>query len=166
MIQPIEFEYNNIKFRSKLEARWAVFLDKMGYNWVYEPEAFKLKDNLIYIPDFELIDHRMYLEIKPRELTEKEEEKCKLLCLKTGFGVIKCIGLPYYKHYYFYNHESLKHGYDIANDMIFIPKNDKYHPWYMASGLVDEEVKDYFQSIDYDLAINSAKSLRYEYKKR
>lgn len=53
-IKPIETIYKGIKFRSRLEARWAVFFDACGVEWEYEPEGFKLPDGTCYLPDFKL----------------------------------------------------------------------------------------------------------------
>ena len=55
-IKPIETEYKGYKFRSRLEARWAVFFDACGVKWEYEPEGFDLGDGLYYLPDFLLHD--------------------------------------------------------------------------------------------------------------
>lgn len=44
--------YNNTLFRSKLEAKWAVFFDKCFIKYTYEPEAFLCSDNKQYTPDF------------------------------------------------------------------------------------------------------------------
>lgn len=37
-IKPIETIYNGYRFRSRLEARWAVFFDALGVEYQYEPE--------------------------------------------------------------------------------------------------------------------------------
>lgn len=37
-IKPIETVYKGYRFRSRLEARWAVFFDAQGIEWEYEPE--------------------------------------------------------------------------------------------------------------------------------
>lgn len=58
MIKPIETEYKGYRFRSRLEARWAVFFDACGVKWEYEPEGFDLGDGLYYLPDFLL--HNVY----------------------------------------------------------------------------------------------------------
>ena len=50
----IETEYNGYKFRSRLEARWAVFFDELGIEYLYEPEGFVLEDGTKYLPDFYL----------------------------------------------------------------------------------------------------------------
>lgn len=55
-MKAIETEYKGYKFRSRLEARWAVFFDACGVKWEYEPEGFDLGDGLYYLPDFLLHD--------------------------------------------------------------------------------------------------------------
>lgn len=62
-IQAIETRYAGCRFRSRLEARWAVFFDTLGIPWEYEPEGFDL-DGLWYLPDFWLPQHRAWLEVK------------------------------------------------------------------------------------------------------
>jgi hypothetical protein len=42
MIKAIETKYAGIRFRSRLEARWAVFFDALDIEWVYEPEGFEI----------------------------------------------------------------------------------------------------------------------------
>ena len=51
-IKAIETVYNGYRFRSRLEARWAVFFDALGVSYEYEPEGFKLPSGKIYLPDF------------------------------------------------------------------------------------------------------------------
>lgn len=51
-IQAIETKYKGHRFRSKLEAKWAVFLDHMGVCWDYEPQGFHLGRAGNYLPDF------------------------------------------------------------------------------------------------------------------
>lgn len=65
-IKPIETQYKSFRFRSRLEARWAVFLDALGLNWIYENEGYNLGVGNYYLPDFWLPDYGMFLEIKPR----------------------------------------------------------------------------------------------------
>ena len=52
----IETEYKGYRFRSRLEARWAVFFDACGVRWEYEPEGYVLTDGQYYLPDFLLHD--------------------------------------------------------------------------------------------------------------
>lgn len=53
-IKPIETEYKGYRFRSRLEARWAVFFDAIGVEYEYEPEGFQLPSGRFYLPDFRL----------------------------------------------------------------------------------------------------------------
>lgn len=64
-LRPIETEYNNFQFRSRLEARWAVFFDALGVRYEYEPEGFNLGSGDYYLPDFYLPHLDMWIEIKP-----------------------------------------------------------------------------------------------------
>lgn len=57
-------EYKGIVFRSKLEARYAVGLDRLGVEWVYEGKAFASSDGTIYTPDFYLPALDLYFEVK------------------------------------------------------------------------------------------------------
>ena len=69
--------YNGYLFRSRLEARWAVFFDSCGVSWEYESQGYELKNGLWYLPDFLLHDvwfnhagygkygkHDLYVEVK------------------------------------------------------------------------------------------------------
>lgn len=65
-VKVLDTEYKGYKFRSRLEARWAVFFDSLGVEWEYEPEGFDLGGGLHYLPDFRLhgvtINHGTYKE--------------------------------------------------------------------------------------------------------
>lgn len=63
-IKPIETQYKGYRFRSRLEARWAVFFDYLEIKWLYEPEGFELGDGLYYLPDFYLPDLDLWIEVK------------------------------------------------------------------------------------------------------
>jgi hypothetical protein len=65
--QPIETCYRGNRFRSRLEARWAVAFDHMGLWWDYEPEGFELPSGLRYLPDFRvrLTRFDLWVEVKP-----------------------------------------------------------------------------------------------------
>lgn len=57
MINAIDTYYKGYKFRSRLEARWAVAFDAVGIKWEYEPEGFE-SDGVRYLPDFRLTNVR------------------------------------------------------------------------------------------------------------
>jgi hypothetical protein len=98
-MKPIETEYNGCRFRSRVEARWAVFFDSLSIRWEYEREGFDLGDLGGYLPDFFLPDYEMFVEIKPFEapflpryetaLAKIEalsaaKKKCMLICGSPG----------------------------------------------------------------------------------
>lgn len=67
-MKAIETQYKGYRFRSRLEARWAVFFDALGYQWEYEPEGFVLSDGTHYLPDFRLHSPcglTQWVEVKP-----------------------------------------------------------------------------------------------------
>lgn len=63
-MKPIQTVYKGYRFRSRLEARWAVFFDALGVKWSYEHEGFELPGGGRYLPDFYLPDFDEYVEIK------------------------------------------------------------------------------------------------------
>lgn len=62
-MQPIETHYAGCRFRSRLEARWAVFFDRLGAHWQYEPQGFEIAGRP-YLPDFLLTDCGTWVEVK------------------------------------------------------------------------------------------------------
>ena len=79
MIKAIETEYNGYRFRSRLEARWAVFFDIIGVKYEYEPEGFDI-DGVKYLPDFYLPNADRWIEIKGKKLSVDEIRKCEAFC--------------------------------------------------------------------------------------
>lgn len=63
-IKAIETVYNGYKFRSRLEARWAVLFDELGVVYEYEKEGFNLGALGYYLPDFYFPETRWFAEIK------------------------------------------------------------------------------------------------------
>lgn len=76
MIKPIETEYNGYRFRSRLEARWAVYFDALGIKYEYEPEGFEVLPGIWYLPDFYFPEWDCFAEVKYSEFTRLEFEKC------------------------------------------------------------------------------------------
>jgi len=68
LIKAIETKYNGYRFRSRLEARWAVFFDEVGIEYEYELEGFEVvsHDGEVwkYLPDFFLPKFRTWVEVK------------------------------------------------------------------------------------------------------
>ncbi|WP_433460636.1 hypothetical protein [Micromonospora sp. CA-248212] len=63
-IKPIETQYAGCRFRSRLEARWAVFFDHLNIEWQYETEGYTLSTGDRYLPDFYLPDSDQWVEVK------------------------------------------------------------------------------------------------------
>lgn len=112
MIQAIETEYNGYKFRSRLEARWAVFFDAAGIKYEYEPEGFENENGERYLPDFYFPDYDWYGEVKaPRENAADEivkaskfvGDKIKVLLL---FG-----NLPQESDWEYWHYTAIQHNY-------------------------------------------------------
>lgn len=76
-LKAIETQYKGYRFRSRLEARWAVFLDHLGKQWEYEPQGFDLGAAGWYLPDFHISgSEECWLEIKPdQEPTKADSDK-------------------------------------------------------------------------------------------
>jgi len=93
-IPAIETHYGGCHFRSRTEAKWAVFFDTLGVQWEYEKEGFELGELGRYLPDFWLPDLDCWIEIKGQKATKKEEQKCEALCMGTEKTVYLFVGVP------------------------------------------------------------------------
>jgi hypothetical protein len=70
-IKAIETRYAGCRFRSRLEARWAVFFDTLDIRWEYEREGLTLPSGP-YLPDFWLPEFNAWVEIKGSAPTQRE----------------------------------------------------------------------------------------------
>lgn len=61
-ITAIETSYKGYRFRSRLEARWAVFFDHMKWSWKYEPQGYDIGGDR-YLPDF-WVEQIGWVEVK------------------------------------------------------------------------------------------------------
>lgn len=91
-IKPIETRYNGRFFRSRLEARWAVFFDAIHQPWLYESEGFDLGEAGRYLPDFFLPKQKCWIEIKGTNPTRDEERKARALAIYADMPVYIFIG--------------------------------------------------------------------------
>jgi hypothetical protein len=114
MIKAIETSYKNYRFRSRTEARWAVWLDAMGIGWRYEHEGYNLGEYGNYLPDFVIslpCGHgtfqedtvitgykEVFFEVKPEtesEINHQHEALAKL----TKKDLLCVYGVPNYGKY-------------------------------------------------------------------
>jgi hypothetical protein len=99
-IKPIETVYNGYRFRSRLEARWAVFFDTLDIEYEYEKEGYDLGEAGWYLPDFWLPQVKMWAEVKGTIFTDKEKYKAEMLVLHTDSPCLMLSGTPENKAYY------------------------------------------------------------------
>jgi len=88
-IKSIPTKYSGHTFRSRLEARVAVFFDQLRLSWEYEPEGYDLPINGWYLPDFllkknEKLKYDIWVECKGKEPTIEEDNKLNELACTTG----------------------------------------------------------------------------------
>lgn len=95
---PIPTLYKGITFRSRTEARYAVFFDTLGVKWEWEKEGYALPSGW-YLPDFWIEDWQLWIEIKGREFEEVEIDKCGQLALATAASVVMLWGNPAIRDY-------------------------------------------------------------------
>lgn len=93
MIRPLETTYGGIRYRSRTEARWAVFFDAAGIRAHYEFEGFLVRSGG-YLPDFYLPDQHLFVEVKGTDPTDAEIAKCDELARTTEHDFVLAVGPP------------------------------------------------------------------------
>lgn len=93
-MKAIETKYKGYRFRSRLEARWAVFFDALGVEWEYEKEGFELGEAGRYLPDFWLPQFSLWVEVKGADCTEAERAKIDSLAKLSGKEIVIAKGVP------------------------------------------------------------------------
>jgi len=88
IIQAIETHYNGYRFRSRLEARWAVFFDTLGIPYFYEHQGYTLFGGERYLPDFWIPHLNLFVEVKGPSPSIDEQGKAIGLCQGTGSTVM------------------------------------------------------------------------------
>src|SRR3990170_1646269 len=78
-ISPIQTFYDGYFFKSRAEARWAVFFNTLRIPYEYEREGYRLPSGQFYLPDFWLPNQDCWLEVKPQYPTDKEIAKLALV---------------------------------------------------------------------------------------
>lgn len=79
MIKAIETSYGGYKFRSMLEARWAVAFDLLGVRYRYEDQGYDVNGKW-YLPDFVLPSLNAIIEVKGPQ----EYDHALLYCLSVN----------------------------------------------------------------------------------
>lgn len=97
-MRPIETVYRSITFRSRTEARWAVFFDSFGIAWTYEQHAVPFNGG-VYIPDFHFTKDGYFAEVKPVWPTKFETDKMRAAATYSN-GTFLLMGIPDFKYYW------------------------------------------------------------------
>lgn len=96
-MKAIETRYNGYRFRSRLEARWAVFFDKLAIDWEYEPEGFDTGEGL-FLPDFCLHygkEHApVWAEVKPSLDAISDADWKKMHAFGVEHRLLLLVGTP------------------------------------------------------------------------
>lgn len=109
MIKPIQTFYDGHWFRSRAEAKWAVFFNEVGCPYQYEPEGYEMDGGVRYLPDFRLpIDfwgrdcylgadypQELYVEVKGRGILS-DEEIHKILTFSEYYPTLVVGDVPLY----------------------------------------------------------------------
>jgi hypothetical protein len=113
-IRPIETRYAGHRFRSRLEARWAVLLDRLNIRWLYEHQGFETPLGP-YLPDFWLPELNTFLEVKPGIWSSDEAYKLEqLIRAQKAYGAF---GLPFDSD-------------QIVSSLYPVDENfERLHPW-------------------------------------
>lgn len=107
-LKAIETKYKGYRFRSRLEARWAVFFDKMGIKYEYELEGFKLPSGKGYLPDFFLPALDAYVEVKPTDrMPYAELSKMVEFALEGDHQLLLIAGTPTNEAMYLINRRTM-----------------------------------------------------------
>ena len=122
--------YAGINFRSRSEARWAVFFDDLGVTWEYEPEGYSLPSGP-YLPDFLLPNQDVWYEVKGKPPTERESALAQELAKGTGRPVM----VAYHRMPRLHQTESASHHYDVQEppgqsiELVDADGWDNYYAW-------------------------------------
>lgn len=93
-MKAIETKYKGYNFRSRVEARWAIFFDQIGLPYRYEEEGYDL-DGTWYLPDFWVPDWNAWVEIKGKKPDREAIRKAHLLREKSKKRVLIVYGSPW-----------------------------------------------------------------------
>lgn len=94
-MKAIETRYDGCRFRSRIEARWSVFFNHMGWRWEFEPEGFETPAGR-YLPDFKLYapGGTRWFEVKPFIDPElPDETRWAHVAAATGLPLMTAYGM-------------------------------------------------------------------------
>lgn len=158
-MKAIETSYKGYRFRSRLEARWAVFFDALGIRWDYEPEGYEMIDGTRYLPDFYLpaFTGGIYAEVKPIADTAAKATRFARMSKQL---LLVLDGVPAFKPYVLHGDHSPAEYTKIAVT---------FHCNYLPGGHHAHEYRLFWTPSEADLmagvqhAVTAARSARFEF---
>lgn len=161
-------EYMGITYRSRLEARWAVFFSEMNYSFSYEPEGIAVCGG--YRPDFLLKlrlddtphEYSVLAEVKPDKFTDVERDKCLGASLHTGMPIFLLADQPSAEAYDFITSWSAAAGYVDTVPALLPCLGTGMRVWHGAYSSADLEKL----GEDYAGAVCAARNERFENRSR
>jgi hypothetical protein len=164
-VKPIETHYKGYRFRSRLEARWAVYFDAEGIEWEYEKEGYRLSylKGALYLPDFWLPQVSMFAEVKPSAVAKMELAKILALAAESGHSVLLLDGPPDCRSYFAFDHTggcddyivSAYHGYHVDEHRFFCSTGEGNWPTPARGDAVEGAINM--------ASIHAARSARFEH---
>lgn len=141
-IRAIETRYAGCHFRSRLEARWAVFFDHLNIKWEYEPQGFQIFGDHYYLPDFYLPDTGTWVEVKgtfgPTELAtivNAVDFGGALPGITDGTGTARGLlllgPLPRHRSHEVPRHSLFVHHKGVERELVY------FHPWLGVTNTLD-----------------------------
>lgn len=163
----IPTKYRGRFYRSRLEARWAVFFDVLNLKFEYELEGVELADGTRYLPDFYLPQVKWWVEIKPTVSAFGKQQKPYLFTKYTAQPILMLHGSPAFTSYSGLQlvdgeAEPLEFSLDIhAFDRAFREGYLWADPNYQAMASRPDEPEECF-SLRYRAAVEAAGMARFE----
>lgn len=142
-LKAIETIYKGYKFRSRLEARWAVFFDALEVKWEYEPEGYELGSDGRYLPDFWLPDDRIWVEVKGVEPDQSYIDKLGRFSDGIACAILLVVGLPLENpvrsHAWYCLEDAISkqrtfEGLWRENDLVYVHPSQWAHPVFNVEG--------------------------------
>lgn len=156
-IKAIPTNYGGFFFRSRLEARWAVYFDAIGWAWNYEVEGFELGGGVRYLPDFWFPKFDLYAEIKREGAPDSEFAKAEAFA-RAGKNILLLSGPPANRNYVILDG---RHGAPSRSSGVLVPLNFKYAPMFVCPQLEGNELSEY--QLVTEEACRLAKRARFEF---
>lgn len=157
-VKPIETSYRGYRFRSRLEARWAIFFDTLEIKWEYEPEGYRMSDGTCYLPDFWLPSFScgMFVEVKPEN---GDFSKAIKFAIESNQSVWLADGVPAPKAYNVASRERMA----LACPLIDQAYGEDRMFWEPGYEYPDRTIDPEMCGSHYMLAVHRAKTARFEH---